>query len=192
MDVKELIESERKWLQNILDRFLAVGCYVDVFLLKYGKDEPSVPLFTENVSEPSVPSPADNADESSDPLFRATVSGLRVLRVAPKFDAAGDHTGSTFWVFWNGLGYDEGFQFSHTFIVTRIENTNDPILDLWGGEYHHRVGELFPDDSSEHADRFADLQTWRAYQAANADRFARLDAQLLEEHTEIANQWPSD
>ena len=168
MDVKELIENERKWLQDILDRFLSTGCYVDVHPMKDGKDE------------------------DWQPLFRATVSGLRVLRVAPKFDAAGDHTGSTFWVMWNSLGYSEGFQYTHTIIVTRIENTDDPILDLWGGEYHHRVGTLYPDEIDEHKERFESLKEWRAYQAENAERFTRIDAQLLEEHTEIANTWPEN
>jgi hypothetical protein len=168
MDVKELIESERKWLQDQLDKFLEIGCFMAVY-----------PLI-------------DGRHESREPLFRTTISGMKALRVAPHFDAAGNHTGSTFWVFWNGLGYDEGFQFTHTNIVTRIETPDTYILDLWGGEYHLHLEWLMPDVTSDEAARFADLQTWRAYQAANADRFARLDAQLLEEHTGIANQWPSD
>ena len=38
-------------------------------------------------------------------------------------------------------------------------------------------------------DYAADWKRWGAYKTLNADMFARIDAQLLEEHLRIAEEW---
>jgi hypothetical protein len=35
----------------------------------------------------------------------------------------------------------------------------------------------------------ADWKRWRDYKAGNLDRFKRIDAELLTEHTRIAEEW---
>ena len=37
----------------------------------------------------------------------------------------------------------------------------------------------------------ADWKRWHEYKAANRERFERIDAELLAEHIEIAEGWPS-
>ena len=37
----------------------------------------------------------------------------------------------------------------------------------------------------------ADWNRWREYKAENRERFERIDAELLAEHIEIAENWPS-
>jgi hypothetical protein len=99
-----------------------------------------------------------------------------------------------------GLGYDEGFQHAHTVKVVdiRIEDTLTAehdgkevegwlIVELTDdlGRIHH-VEMIEPVSEPELA---ADWQRWIAYRQKSAERFHRIDAQLLAEHLRIAEDW---
>ena len=138
--------------------------------------------------------------ESGDLFLDVLVDSFTVTRIAPHFDTAGNHLRTDFWLLWKALGYDEGFQHAHTVKVVdiRIDDTltveHDGkevegwlIVDLTDdmGRIHH-VEMIEPVSEPELA---ADWQRWIAYRQKNAERFHRIDAQLLVEHLRIAEDW---
>ena len=117
------------------------------------------------------------------------IDSYTVTRVAPHFDARGTVTRVDFWLFFRTLGYDEGFQHAHTVKVVRCSQRDTYLLDLVddrGRRFHIEL--IFPEQEPDLA---ADWNQWREYKAANRERFERIDAELLAEHIEIAESWPS-
>ena len=138
--------------------------------------------------------------ESGDLFLDTLVDSFTVTRIAPHFDTAGNHLRTDFWLLWKALGYDEGFQHAHTIKVVdvRVEDTlmaeHDGkeaegwlIVELTDdlGRIHH-VEMMEPVSGPELA---ADWQRWTAYRRKNAERFHRIDTQLLAEHLPIAEDW---
>jgi hypothetical protein len=121
------------------------------------------------------------------PLPLGLVDSYTVTRVAPKFDAAGNVTKTDFWVMFKSVGYDNGYHYTHTIKVVRWGNEDSCELDLTddlGRRYHI---ELIM-DVTEHDD-VVDWRAWQSYKAENAAEFEIIDAQLLAEHTTIAEGW---
>ena len=129
------------------------------------------------------------------------VDSFTVTRIAPKFDTAGNHIHTDFWLLWKALGYNEGFQHAHT--VKIIEAKVDETLR---GEFEGKpveawlIVDLIDDRDRVHhveliepgtePDLAADWRNWSRYKQKNSEMFGRIDAQLLSEHLAIAEEWP--
>ncbi|MGB9618900.1 MAG: hypothetical protein ACPL7K_00645 [Armatimonadota bacterium] len=88
---------------------------------------------------------------------------------------------------WKSVGYDNGYQYTHTIKVVNWSREDTYELDLTddlGRRYHI---ELIM-DATEHA-YVLDWRKWQRYKAENAAEFEIIDAQLLDEHTKIAESW---
>lgn len=123
----------------------------------------------------------------SEPLPLGLIDSYTVTRVAPHFDAAGSVTKTDFWVMWKSVGYNNGYQYSHTIKIVDWSREDSYELDLaddLGRRYHI---ELIM-DATEH-DYVLDWRKWRNYKAENAPEFEIIDAQILEEHVRIAEEW---
>ena len=121
------------------------------------------------------------------PLPLGLVDSYTVTRVAPEFDAAGNATKTDFWVMFKSVGYDNGYQYTHTIKVVDWDSEDSYELDLTddrGRRYHI---ELIM-DATEHA-YVLDWRKWQRYKMENASELEIIDAQLLEEHTKIAEAW---
>ncbi|MBI2842697.1 MAG: hypothetical protein HYX78_04795 [Armatimonadetes bacterium] len=121
------------------------------------------------------------------PLSLGLVDSYTVTRLAPIFDAAGNVTKTDFWVMFKSVGYDNGYQYAHTIKVVGWGSEDSYELDLTddrGRRYHI---ELIM-DITEH-DYVVDWRAWQSYKTANAAEFEIIDAQLLDEHTAIAEEW---
>ena len=126
-------------------------------------------------------------EDRSGPLPLGLVDSYTVTRVAPHFDAAGNTTKTDFWVMWRSVGYDNGYQYTHTIKVVEWSREDTYEIDLTddrGRRYHI---ELIM-DATEHA-YVLDWRKWQRYKMENASEFEIIDAQLLEEHTKIAESW---
>lgn len=155
--MKEFIAQERAKLQALFDEFNRGGSFI---LLREGHGEP-LPL--------------------------GLVDSYTVSRVAPHFDAAGNVIKTDFWVMWKSVGYDNGYQYTHTIKVVEWSREDTYEIDLTddlGRRYHI---ELIM-DATEH-DYVLDWRKWQRYKMENAAEFEIVDAQLLEEHTKIAESW---
>ena len=129
------------------------------------------------------------AESRQEPIPLGVIDDYAVTRVAPHFDAKGDVTRVDFWLFVKALGYDVGFQHAHTVKVVRWSQADTYLLDLVDDrERRFHIELIFPEQEPELA---ADWNQWREYKAANRERFERIDAELLAEHIEIAESWPS-
>lgn len=123
----------------------------------------------------------------SEPLPLGLVDSYTVTRVAPHFDAAGSVTKTDLWVMWKSVGYDNGYQYSHTIKVVDLSREDSYELDLTddlGRRYHI---ELIM-DATEH-DYILDWRKWQSYKADRAAEFEIIDAQILKEHIRIAEEW---
>lgn len=121
------------------------------------------------------------------PLPLGLVDSYTVTRVAPHFDAQGNVTQTDFWVMFKSVGYSNGYQYTHTIKVVGWSSEDSYELDLTddlGRRYHI---ELIM-DMTEH-DYVVDWRTWKNYKAVNAAEFEIIDAQILAEHTTIAEGW---
>ncbi len=121
------------------------------------------------------------------PLPLGLVDSYTVTRVAPHFDATGNVTKTDFWVMWKSVGYDNGYQYTHTIKVVDRGSEDSYELDLTddlGRRYHI---ELIMDATER--DYVLDWRKWQRYKAENAAEFEIIDAQLLDEHTKIAEAW---
>ena len=115
------------------------------------------------------------------------VDSFTVTRVAPKFNAAGDHVGTDFWLLWKAVGYDEGFQHSHTVKVVKWWQDDSYEIDFVDSLNRHHHAEL-PMEQTE-PDEVKDWRRWQAYKKENAERLAEIDAGILGEHIAIAEEW---
>ncbi|GAB6094021.1 hypothetical protein JCM14469_02730 [Desulfatiferula olefinivorans] len=127
------------------------------------------------------------AEKGRTPVRVGLVDGFTVTRVAPHFDAGGEVTRVDFWLLLRMLGYDEGFQHAHTIKVVSWSQDDAYLLDLLDDrDRGFHIELIFPDQEPNET---ADWKRWRDYKAGNRDRFERIDAELLAEHTRIAEEW---
>ena len=115
------------------------------------------------------------------------VDSFIVTRVAPKFDAAGNHTGTDFWLLWKAVGYDQGARHRHTVKVVRWWQDDVYMIDFVDTYDRHHHAE-YPMEQTE-PNEIRDLKIWHDYKKANAAHFAEIDAGVLEEHIRIAEEW---
>jgi len=159
--MQEFIQQEKARLQEEFRLFNERGSYVTVY----------------------------NEDDGQR-LFRDIADSFLVTRVAPRFDAQGKVTHTDFWLLWKVLGYDQGFQHSHTIKVVRWWRDGgdwaemDVVDDV--GRRHH-IELIEPICEAAYA---ADWNRWQAYRRENQERFEKIDAQILAEHVRIAEEWP--
>ena len=160
--MKEFIEQEKQRLEGLLRLFNERGSRMEV----YGEDGKRI--------------------------LGDLVDSFTVTRLAPHFDAQGNHTGSDFWLLWKSVGYDNGWQYAHTVKIVQVR-VRDTLEDCWlivdltddqGRRFHVELIE--PVIEKDYA---ADWRDWQDYKAKNTEMFARIDAQLLEEHLRIAEGW---
>ena len=121
------------------------------------------------------------------PLPLGLVDSYIVMRVAPSFDAAGNITKTDFWVMFKSVGYNNGCQYAHTIKIVGWGREDTYELDLTddlGRRYHI---ELIM-DVTEHDD-VVDWRAWQNYKGENPAEFEIIDAQILAEHTAIAEGW---
>ncbi len=125
-------------------------------------------------------------------IFEELVDSFIVTRLAPKFDARGEHTGSDFWLLWKSAGYNNGWQYAHTVKIVKVR-VRDRLEGCWlivdltddlGRRMHVELIE--PISEPDYA---ADWKQWQAYKAENAEMFARIDERLMTEHLRIAEEW---
>lgn len=155
--MKEFITSEKARLHALFDEFNSDGSWM---VMREGRDIP---------------------------LPFGLIDSYTVTRVAPHFDAAGDVTKTDFWVMWKSVGYNNGYQYTHTIKVVDWSQEDTYELDLTddlGRRYHI---ELIM-DITEH-DYLLDWRAWQNYKAENTAEFETIDAQILAEHTAIAEGW---
>jgi len=115
------------------------------------------------------------------------VDSYAVIRVAPHFDTEGEVKRVDFWLLFKTVGYDEGFQHAHTVKVVGWSQKDTYLLDLVDDRnrrYHIEL--IFPDHEPELA---SDWSHWRRYKMRNRDRFSLIDADLMSEHRQIAEEW---
>jgi len=92
-----------------------------------------------------------------------------------------------FWLLIRLSGYDEGFQHAHTIKIVSWSQDDTYLLDLLDDrDRRFHIELIFPDQEPYEA---ADWKRWRNYKAGNRDCFERIDAELLTEHTRIAEEW---
>lgn len=158
--MQEFIQQEKARLQNEFRLFNERGSYVTVYSKDNGKQ-----------------------------LFRDIADSFLVTRVAPKFDAQGNVTHTDFWLLWKVVGYDQGFQHSHSIKVVRWwrEGGDWAEMDVMDdvGRRHH-IELIEPICETAYA---ADWNRWQTYRRENQDMFAQIDAQILAEHIAIAEEW---
>jgi len=126
-------------------------------------------------------------DGNDTPLSFGLIDSYTVTRVAPHFDASGNVTKSDFWLMFKSAGYNNGFQYTHTIKVVKYGREDTFELDLAddrGRRYHI---ELIM-DATEY-DYVVAWDKWQRYKAENRSEFDAIDAQLLEEHTKMAEKW---
>ena len=160
--MREFIEQEKKRLQDLLRLFNERGSRMEAF------------------------------GDDGKRLFGELVDSYRVTRLAPHFDAQGKHTRSDFWLLWKSVGYNNGWQYAHTVKIVKVQ-VRDTLEDCWlivdltddqGRRYHVELIE--PISEPDYA---RDWRDWQKYKAKNAEMFERIDAELLEEHLQIAEEW---
>ena len=157
MSMKEFIASEKARLQALFDEFNRDG---SIMVMREGRDTP---------------------------LPFGLIDSYTITRVAPHFDAAGNVTKTDFWVMWKSVGYNNGYQYTHTIKVVAWGSEDSYELDLTDDRGRHYHIELIM-DVTEH-DYVVDWRTWQSYKAENVAEFEIIDAQLLGEHTAIAEEW---
>lgn len=124
---------------------------------------------------------------NDDPLEFGLIDSYLVTRVAPHFDAAGDPTKTDFWVLFKSAGYNNGWQYAHTIKVVDWSQDDTYLLDLTDDlDRRYHIELLFP---TLDLSLCADWEYWQDYKADNAEMFEQIDAQLLEEHIRIAEEW---
>jgi hypothetical protein len=126
--------------------------------------------------------------EEKENIRLGMVDSFTVTRVAPKFDAAGNHTGTEFWLLWKAIGYQESARASHTVKVVKWWQEDGYMIDFVDdlGRHHHAE---YPMDCAD-PDCVREWRMWQRFRAANAELFARIDPLILDEHTRIAEEWP--
>ena len=95
--------------------------------------------------------------------------------------------GRAFWLLHRPGGYNNGSHYVHTAKIVGWTFPDDYILHLvddLGRRYEIEL--IFPDLEPGLAKSW---RRWRAYRRSRRKFFEIVDAQILEEHTEIANTW---
>jgi len=121
------------------------------------------------------------------PLRIGLIDSYQITRVAPHFDTQGNVVKTDFWLFFKSAGYSNGFQYVHTTKVVDWSQEDTYLLDLTddlGRRFHIEL--LF---STLDIAMVADWRDWQAYKRQNQERFQQIDAELLEEHVRIAEDW---
>lgn len=121
------------------------------------------------------------------PLLFGLIDSYIVTRVAPHFDAAGAVMKTDFWLMFKSVGYDNGFQYTHTIKVVDWGREDTYELDLTDDLDRRYHIELIM-DATEH-DHVIAWGKWQRYKAKNKSEFVAIDVQLLGEHTKIAEEW---
>lgn len=121
------------------------------------------------------------------PLPFGLIDSYTVTRVAPHFDAGGNVTKTDFWLMFKSVGYNNGFQYAHTIKAVDLSREDTYELDLTDDRDRRYHIELIM-DATEH-DYVIAWEKWKRYKAENKSEFDAIDAQLLEEHTKIAEGW---
>ena len=125
---------------------------------------------------------------------------LMVTRIAPHFDASGKIIRTDFWLLWKELGYQEGFNYSHTIKVVKVSVEDTLTAQSEGRDinawliveltddldriYHLEMIE--PVSEPAHAKQW---EAWLAFRKNNRDLFQRMDSEILAEHIKIAEDW---
>jgi len=126
-------------------------------------------------------------DTNRKEIWRDLIDNYKITRVAPHFDAAGNVTKTDFWLMFKWIGYNNGWQCTHTIKVVDWGQEDTYELDLTddlGRRYHI---ELIM-DATEH-DYVVAWKKWQQYKAENRQLFDNIDTQLLEDHVCMAEQW---
>lgn len=155
--MKEFIATEKEKLQALFDEFNAEG---SLMVMREGHDTP---------------------------LPFGLIDNFVVTRVAPHFDAAGNVTRTDFWLMFKSVGYNNGYQYTHTIKVVGWSQDDTYLIDLIddrGRRYHV---ELIM-DATEH-DCVVAWRKWQRYKSENASEFEVIDAQILEEHIRMSEEW---
>lgn len=121
------------------------------------------------------------------PLPFGLIDSYTVTRIAPHFDAAGSVTKTDFWVMFKSVGYNNDYQYTHTMKVVGWSQDDTYLIDLVddrGRRYHIELVM----DATEH-DYVVAWRKWQRYKSENAAEFKIIDAQILSDHTEIAEGW---
>lgn len=97
--------------------------------------------------------------------------------------------GDAFWLLHKAVGYNNGWQHAHTIKVVSWSQDDVYLLDLVddrGRRFH--IEQILPETEPALVE---DWRRWRAYRNRHKEGFARVDAELLEQHMEIALKWRS-
>lgn len=124
---------------------------------------------------------------NDEPLGFGLIDSYLITRVAPQFDTAGNMTKTDFWLMFKSAGYNNGWQYAHTIKVVDWGQEDGYLIDLTddrGRRFHIEL--LFP---TQNVELIADWEDWQHYKSENKAVFEQIDAQLLEEHVRIAEEW---
>lgn len=121
------------------------------------------------------------------PLPFGLIDSYTLTRIAPHFDAAGNVTTTDFWLMFRSVGYNNGYQYAHTIKVVGWSQDDTYLIDLADDRNRRYHIELIM-DATEH-DYVVAWRKWQSYKAENAAEFEIIDAQILEEHIRIAEEW---
>lgn len=133
-------------------------------------------------------------------FIKTLVDSYTVTRIAPSFDPQGNLNKTDFWLLWKSAGYNNGFQYSHTIKVVKVfvDDTLDDtfqgrqikawiVADLTDDRQRlHHIELIEPTQDREYAQDWCE---WQSFKVDNAERFARIDAEILKEHLKIAEEW---
>lgn len=155
--MKEFIANEKERLQALFDEFNKEG---SLMVMREGHDTP---------------------------LPFGLVDSYTVTRVAPHFDAAGNVTKTDFWLMFKSVGYNNGYQYTHTIKVVGWSQDDTYLIDLTDDRDRRYHVELIM-DATEHNYVVA-WGKWQRYKSENTSEFEIIDAQLLEEHVRVAEEW---
>lgn len=155
--MKDFISSEKERLQALFDEFNKEG---SLMVMREGHDTP---------------------------LPFGLIDSYTVTRVAPHFNATGNVTKTDFWLMFKSVGYNNGYQYTHTIKVVSWSQDDTYLIDLTDDRDRRYHVELIM-DATEH-DYVVAWRKWQRYKSENAAEFEIIDAQLLDEHTKIAEAW---
>lgn len=155
--MEEFIADEKAKLQSLFDEFNRDG---SLMVMREGHDTP---------------------------LPFGLIDSYVVTRVAPHFDAQGKVTKTDFWLMFKSVGYNNGYQYTHTTKVVGWGREDTFELDLTDDRDRRYHIELIM-DATEH-DYVVAWGKWQQYKNDNMSEFDAIDAQFLEEHTKIAEEW---
>lgn len=157
MNMKDFIQNEKTRLQSLFDEFNRDGSWMAVREGEYT------------------------------PLMLGLIDSYTVTRVAPHFGTQGNVTKTDFWLMWKSVGYNNGFQYTHTIKVIDWSQDDSYLIDMMDDRRRRHHVELIMDVSEP--DYMISWRIWQEYKTENIDMFARIDAQLLDEHRQIAEEW---